>query len=252
MKIKMRNPSKRTLYRLYKRGGFLTIRDLTSGLSTGSRRDDAEWQVLERLIRKGLVVKSVCDAEGKTVADDFEHGMYRYGRYLDRRMWYSLTEEGKKVAEPIVKKVDEIKNTYLTTFRPRKRNQRIAKNKKYQKHEPEEPEPVLLENIPSTGVVLIDFYTELCEPCKILEPTIWELEETFEKKVKFIKVDIEKNNEIASRYKVHLVPTVIIEKDGVLFKKYLGVTRLNVLEEGLNSALQVKSECKDGVCPLPA
>ncbi len=251
MKIKMRNPSKRTLYRLYKRGGFLTIRDLTSGLSR-SRRDDAEWQVLERLVRKGLVVKSVCDAEGKTVADDFEHGMYRYGRYLDRRMWYSLTEEGKKVAEPIVKKVDEIKETFFPTSRHRKRNRKVAKNKKYQKHEPEEPEPVLLENIPSTGVVLIDFFTEWCEPCKILEPIIWELEETFKKKVKFIKVDIEKNPEIASKYKVQLVPTVIIEKDGVLFKRYMGVTRSNVLEADLNSALQVKSECKDGVCPLPA
>lgn len=88
------------------------------------------------------------------------------------------------------------------------------------------------------NVVVIDFMAEWCGPCKMQDPVIEELKKKFEGKVTFKKVDIDNNNELASKYKVMAVPTLIIEKDGNVFKKYVGLTRTKELEKAINDALK--------------
>ncbi len=88
-------------------------------------------------------------------------------------------------------------------------------------------------------VVVIDFMAEWCGPCKMQEPVIEELKEKFGDKVEFKKIDVDKNEELANKYKVMAVPTLIIEKDGKIFEKYVGLTKTHVLEKKINDALKV-------------
>lgn len=87
-------------------------------------------------------------------------------------------------------------------------------------------------------VVLMDFFAEWCGPCKMQDPIIEELKKKFGDKVEFRKVDVDTNQELAIKYMIHAVPTLILEKDGEVFKRYVGVTRAKVLEEDINAALK--------------
>ncbi len=89
-----------------------------------------------------------------------------------------------------------------------------------------------------TKVVLMDFFAEWCGPCKMQDPIIEELKKKFQDKIEFKKVDVDTNFELASKYTIHAVPTLILEKDGTLFKRYVGVTRAVVLEADINAALK--------------
>ena len=70
--------------------------------------------------------------------------------------------------------------------------------------------------------VLIDFHAEWCGPCKMQSPVIKELAKEVNNKVRFIKIDVDKNKEIASRYQVRGVPTLAIFKDGKVVWKESG------------------------------
>lgn len=87
-------------------------------------------------------------------------------------------------------------------------------------------------------VVLMDFFAEWCGPCKMQDPIMEELKKKFGDTVEFKKVDVDTDQELAIKYTIHAVPTLILEKDGALFKRYVGVTRANVLEADLNAALK--------------
>jgi thioredoxin 1 len=90
----------------------------------------------------------------------------------------------------------------------------------------------------ANNVVVIDFMAEWCGPCKMQDPIIEEMKKKFEGKATFKKIDIDKDGELANKYNVMAVPTLIIEKDGNIFKKYVGVTRSKELENTINDALK--------------
>ena len=60
--------------------------------------------------------------------------------------------------------------------------------------------------------VVCDFYTTWCGPCKVLTPIIEELSQSYADKALFIKVDIDLCIELAVRYKITSIPTVIVFK----------------------------------------
>ena len=72
------------------------------------------------------------------------------------------------------------------------------------------------------GVVLVDFFANWCMPCKMLSPVLEEASELFGDKVSIYKVDVDKDSDIARRYGVMSIPTVILFKDGVEVKRYTG------------------------------
>jgi thioredoxin 1 len=88
------------------------------------------------------------------------------------------------------------------------------------------------------NVVVIDFFAEWCGPCKMQDPVIDEMKRKFEGMVKFEKIDVDNNRELANKYNVMAIPTLIVEKNGSIFKKYVGLTGSKVLEDIINDALK--------------
>ena len=64
------------------------------------------------------------------------------------------------------------------------------------------------------GFVLVDFWSESCEPCKALMPEVAALAEKYESQVKFTKLDIAKARRLAIGEQVLGVPTIVLYKDG--------------------------------------
>lgn len=78
------------------------------------------------------------------------------------------------------------------------------------------------ENFTKEGTVLIDFFAEWCMPCVMMGPVIEELSEEFKEKVKFGKVNIEDNSELASKFNVSSIPNFVLFKDGKVVEQIIG------------------------------
>ena len=87
-------------------------------------------------------------------------------------------------------------------------------------------------------VVLMDFFAEWCVPCKMQDPINEEIKKKFGDRIEIKKIDVDTNFELASKFTIHAVPTLILERDGAVFKRYTGVTRASVLEADINAALK--------------
>ena len=77
------------------------------------------------------------------------------------------------------------------------------------------------EVLKNKGVVLVDFYAPWCGPCKTTGPIIEELAEEM-KEVKFVKIDVDQNQELSSQYQVFSIPTFLIFKDGQVVNQFVG------------------------------
>lgn len=62
--------------------------------------------------------------------------------------------------------------------------------------------------------VLVDFYADWCGPCKMQAPVLKEAAGELKGKAKIIKIDVDKNQEIANKYQIRGVPTLILFKKG--------------------------------------
>ena len=101
-----------------------------------------------------------------------------------------------------------------------------------------ENEPITEEKKEYKKVVLMDFAATWCGPCKVQDPILEDLKKKFEGKVEFKKIDVDKDGGLANKYTIRAVPTLIIEKDEKIFKKFVGVTSFKELEKTLNDALK--------------
>ncbi len=89
----------------------------------------------------------------------------------------------------------------------------------------------------ASGVTLVDFYADWCMPCKMLAPTISALSDEYAGKVNVAKINIDDAQDIAARYSVMSIPTVILFKDGQPVDKKVGSSPKNVYVDMINSAL---------------
>lgn len=81
------------------------------------------------------------------------------------------------------------------------------------------------EVLNADGIVLADFYSDSCVPCKRLSPVIAEIEEQFGDKAKFVKININFDAELAEKYEVQSVPTVVFFRNGEELSRLNGTVK---------------------------
>ena len=86
-------------------------------------------------------------------------------------------------------------------------------------------------------LVVVDFFATWCGPCRMMAPVIEELAEEYDGKVKIGKLDVDENSDIAARYGVMSIPTIILFKDGEIFSKSVGLQDKEVLENAIKEML---------------
>ena len=79
------------------------------------------------------------------------------------------------------------------------------------------------EIIKGETLTLVDFYADWCGPCKTLAPILKDTKTSLGDKVKIVKIDVDKNQELSSTYQVRGVPTLILFKDGKQLWRQSGV-----------------------------
>lgn len=91
--------------------------------------------------------------------------------------------------------------------------------------------------IQSETPVLIDFYADWCGPCKMLAPILKEVKAELGDRIKVLKIDVDSNAEIAGRYQIRGVPTMILFKEGEIRWRKSGVLRKNEILSEITSYL---------------
>lgn len=83
--------------------------------------------------------------------------------------------------------------------------------------------------LPSKGYAMIDFGAEWCGPCKAIAPFFNSLKEKYPE-VKFFKLDIDENQEMARKYKIESIPAFILFKDGLEKDRLVGANKVKLEE----------------------
>jgi thioredoxin 1 len=89
----------------------------------------------------------------------------------------------------------------------------------------------------ASGVTLVDMYADWCGPCQAIAPIIEELSHSYEGKAAITKLDVDASGDIAQRYGVMSIPTILIFKDGKLVDKTVGLSSKEDLVALLNKHL---------------
>ena len=91
--------------------------------------------------------------------------------------------------------------------------------------------------IQSSKPVLVDFYAEWCGPCKMMKPRLLDVAERIGDQAKIVEVDIDIEMELAERFHIQSVPTLIILKDGKQRWRQCGIISANALTTVLKNYL---------------
>lgn len=87
------------------------------------------------------------------------------------------------------------------------------------------------------GIVLVDFYADWCGPCRMLAPVVDELAKEMQDKITVAKVDTDQSVNVAAKYEVTSIPTLILFKKGQIVKRVVGLKDLDALRKMVNEVL---------------
>lgn len=78
--------------------------------------------------------------------------------------------------------------------------------------------------------ILMDFYADWCGPCRLQTPKLEELKKRMGDRIEIKKINVDNHMDLATTYGIEVVPTLVIEKDGKVVRRFEGVTDSGVLE----------------------
>ncbi len=93
------------------------------------------------------------------------------------------------------------------------------------------------EVLKSTEPVVVDFWAEWCGPCRMIAPALEEISGSLGDKVKIVKLNVDENPEIAAKYGIMSIPTLMIFKNGELASRQVGAAPKQKLEQWISGAV---------------
>lgn len=94
------------------------------------------------------------------------------------------------------------------------------------------------EEVTNSSVpVMIDFFADWCGPCKMLMPIVEELAGEYEGKVNILKLDVDESQDLAQKYGVMSIPTLVFIKNGDEVDRITGALPKDALQEKLNALM---------------
>ena len=92
--------------------------------------------------------------------------------------------------------------------------------------------------ISSDKPVFVDFWAEWCGPCRMVGPVVEELAGEYEGKVNFVKVNVDQAGEIASKYNIFSIPTLILLHKGEIIAQQVGAGSKETYQNMIDRALE--------------
>jgi len=100
------------------------------------------------------------------------------------------------------------------------------------------------EVLESEVLVLVDFWAPWCGPCRMVAPVVEEISRDYEGRVKVVKLDTDQNPQVANKYGIRSIPTLMIFKDGQKLDMVVGAVPKTTLAGTLDKYLESKQDSK--------
>ena len=94
------------------------------------------------------------------------------------------------------------------------------------------------EVINSSVPVLVDFWAEWCGPCKQIAPALEELSKEMEGRLKIVKINVDENQNVPTKYRIQAIPTLMLFNKGEMVDRQMGALPKSKIESWVNSAIE--------------
>ena len=93
--------------------------------------------------------------------------------------------------------------------------------------------------IDQQGVTVVDFWAEWCGPCRMVGPIVEQLAQSLKGKVKVSKLNVDQNQDIAEKYNIQSIPSLVLFKNGNEIARIVGFSPKEKYEKFVNNALNI-------------
>ena len=93
------------------------------------------------------------------------------------------------------------------------------------------------QQVIQSNAALVDFWAPWCGPCRLIAPIVEELAKEYEGRLNVVKVNVDENQEVAAKYGIASIPTVMIFKGGELKERITGAVPKATLKQAIDKAI---------------